>query len=329
MIRTSRVFVYFTSCCTCVALICFLLASAALCSPAGQIKFTFNPPAGLACTEIVRSTQVMDFGRGAKRTHVLGSKNSISYTKNADGYLVSCTPVSTECIQDGKRFDDEGPLTYIIRLAMQAPITYQLNEVGDCTRVYGVEEFIKLLQKRAAKGPSAQIVASLQQYQEPLTAQVIAQWNALVAPFTYRSVRVGDVWKTSLDRALPMGGSTSVATKVRFLGWVNSGGKRWLKVQMVSSCSDAAVLQRCMDQAYQSKAATDADRALKPNVKNLSMQVTDVRLIDPTTMLYLSQSIKMFIKCTMEARGYGTKSFTISQNVVRSLSYRNQTVASR
>jgi hypothetical protein len=329
MIRTSRVFVYSAFCRITIstAFVCLFLASVALCSPE-QIKFTFNPPAGLVGTETVRSIITTDFGHGAKHSQAFGYKSTISYTKNADNYLVSRTSITTQGY-DGRKLAGDNPFAYIVGMAMQAPITYQLDSGGDCTRVYGIEEFFKLLEKRAAKDSSGQAVGALRDYQDALKTQMIADWNLLIAPFTYRTVHIGDMWRTSVERPLPTGGTVDMATKVRFLGWVKAGGKRWLKVRMDCSCSDVAALQRCLDSLYSSKAATDADRSLHVKVESFSVVGTDTRLIDPATMLYLGQYTNIETKFRASLNGQDPRSADIKQAFMRTYSYRNQTVASR
>jgi hypothetical protein len=323
----------YTSLCSfslCTAILLLLLsASAAFCAPAERFKFTFNPPDGLTGTETHKTTQVMNLGQGMIRTQVYGGKAAISFTRSQGRYLVSRTPVSFEYVVDGRKLDSQGELTRIVNLIGQAPITYQLDEGGDCTRVYGIDEFIKLLERRTPQGVSQQAVASLRNCQDVLTTQAINEWNEMIAPFTYRTARVGDVWKTTLDRPMPGGGTIMVAAKVSFLGWVNSGGRRWIKVRVDNGCSDTAAMQRYLTRMYSQMALTDAQRAQLPTFTGMSVKSSDVRLIDPSTMLYLRQTVSQEIKVTASLKGLGKRSIAIKQGMQRSFTYSSQAVASR
>lgn len=306
-----------------------LILLSAACYAADGITFTFNPPDGLTGSATYKLTRTMDLGHGLKRSSVSTGKHALSFTRNKDSFLVTMTPVSSQDIRDGRTVTGDGQIQRMVNIMKQAPVTYQLDQGGICVRIFGIEEFIKTMQQRASGAEAQAAAASLRNCQDVLIGQAMDDWNQLVAPYSYRTVRIGDVWKTSIEKPMGTGGSITVAAKFKFLGWVNCGGRRCVKTRVDISCVDIAALRNYLNYMYSHSAMSDAQRAAIPKITKISVKGYEERLIDPATMLYFKESASFDVKFTASLAGYGQRSMVIRETSNRQYAYSTPVVASR
>jgi hypothetical protein len=134
------------------------------------------------------------------------------------------------------------------------------------------------------------------------------EWDARISSFVGQTVKMGDLWTSTDELALPTGQSVVYHTATKFVEKVKCGTHDCVRIQFWYN-SDAGALQ-----AFVGKVLNDfADSAGTPQVKEISgaeIVGEGERIIDPTTMLIYAESISRTVTMQMDVPGKGKVTVT-------------------
>jgi hypothetical protein len=259
--------------------------------------FRFNPPGGIAFVQTNKTTKVKEMGSSGKQTDEIESKTKIVMKRTPRGYSAIFTPISATMVRDGKKVDNP-----ILAVLQKIIVTYEVDADGQLKTISGFDKLEKQIKEIFPPEEAASLASVISE--QAMINKEKAEWNGRIGNFVGRTIKLGDVWTSTDDFALPTGGAVTFYSATKFANRVKCGARDCLHIQF-SYNSDANALKDFVGKMISDFSKAAGDSQIKTGISGVEIVGGGERLIDPNTMLIYSETVTRTMKIPMEVPGQG------------------------
>ena len=283
-----------------------------------KVKFVFNPPDGISYIRMSKMTKVTDMGELGKRTDVTEFKTRVSIKKTSTGYSIVDTPISATMTRDGKEVDSP-----VLSVLQEVVITYELDTNGQLVSIKGFETLLEKMKQTLPPEVFQSLSTVLNE--EAMSSKETAEWNGRIGNFIGREAKVGEVWTSTDEYALPTGEIITYYSATKFAELTTFDGHDCVHI-IFSYDSNASALAESLGKTL-SDIYEDIGipSEVKPEISNVAISGGGERLIDPMTMLIYSETVTRTVKMPMEFPKIGKIIVTSDEKMEYNFDYHIQT----
>lgn len=274
-------------------------------SSAQEIEFKFNPPDGISYFQTMKHTKVTEMG-GQVRTEITDARAKITVQKTESGFDVFINPQHLSLTQNGQPVNNP-----VFDLMTKLQPVYHIDADGQMVSIEGFDEVASLIEKAVPAEVAAQMTALLNE--EMLVKAETAEWNGRVGDFAGAVVNVGDVFHSEEAIPLPVGGTANYHSITKIIGTTPCGDKECVRVGF-SYNSNPEELAEFMGDFYSDFIAGMDSTLPEAAFSDVQIAGHGDRLVDPATMLIMSESSTRTMTMQMQMAGQEPTYTTVTED---------------
>jgi hypothetical protein len=236
------------------------------------------------------------------QTEVIDTRIEIHIKGTEAGYDFIMKPLYTKSTRDGQPVDNP-----VFGLLTKMRPVYHVDSAGQIVSIDGFNKLADLIAESVPPDMAPQMQAILSE--ETLVNGEITEWNGRIGDFVGAVVEAGDVFYSEAAVALPMGGSATYYSVIKIMETVQCGEKQCVRIGY-SYNSDPEGLKQFMGDFFEEFAAAIDSSGVDVSVSGAEVTGEGERLVDPATMLIMSETVTRTIKMQVDVSGeepvYGT-----------------------